>query len=201
MNEHARDAQDASRISRRNALKGAVAAGVGAVAWTGPQITAFGATPAYAAACTFAEFFSLSRGDRNSDQSSGCTHWRYHEIKVPIAYDSRFTLNPVIPEDPGVCADDIPTYAPGGFNLCYSATENLDCFVRVYLYNQNKQGGEDSKGLVYDQTFSFTPSGASECVNFQLPTGSSVSTLYNSSLRYSVSVSCVTNGDEACFPS
>lgn len=45
-----RDADGA--IGRRRLLQGAVAAGVGAVAWTSPSISSLGGTPAYAAVCT-----------------------------------------------------------------------------------------------------------------------------------------------------
>ena len=45
-------AGDAGALSRRTALKAGVAAGVGAVAWSGMSITSLGGTPAYAAGCT-----------------------------------------------------------------------------------------------------------------------------------------------------
>lgn len=194
MTSEALETQDESRISRRNALKAAVGVGVGAVAWSGPQITAFGATPAYAEACTFAVFFELTP-DRNTDQTTNCTYWRYHELRVPDEFRDRFTLTPEIPGDPGVCSDEAPP-----FKLCYDADENLDCFVRVLIYNQNGQGGVNADGIVYDEvTGETTPSDADpECIDFTLPSGLGLD--YNSSARYSITVSCVTEGKQACFP-
>jgi len=63
---------DVSRISRRSALKAGVGVGVGAVAWTGPQITSFGATPAYATGCTFVETFDFYGGWKATNQRSNC---------------------------------------------------------------------------------------------------------------------------------
>lgn len=48
-------------LSRRNAIKLGAAAGVGAAAWTGPRVGAFGATPAYAGACSTGEQQCTSR--------------------------------------------------------------------------------------------------------------------------------------------
>ena len=42
----------ATGVNRRNLLKGAVAAGVGVVAWSSPSVTSIGMTPAYAETCT-----------------------------------------------------------------------------------------------------------------------------------------------------
>lgn len=44
--------EDGPGVDRRNLLKGAVAAGVGVVAWSSPSISSIGGTPAYAAVCT-----------------------------------------------------------------------------------------------------------------------------------------------------
>lgn len=193
MTNEALETQDESRISRRNALKAAVGVGVGAVAWTGPQITSFGATPAYAEACTFAVFFELTP-DRNTDQTTNCTHWRYHELRVPDEFRTRFTLDPEIPEDPGVCSDEAPD-----FRLCYAVSEDLDCFVRVLIYNQNGQDGIDDSGIVYDEVTGENVAPTTvECIDFSLPSGDGLD--YNSSARYSITVSCVTTGKEACFP-
>lgn len=51
-NENEISQDEAAGVNRRNLLKGAVAAGVGVVAWSSPSITSIGMTPAYAATCT-----------------------------------------------------------------------------------------------------------------------------------------------------
>jgi hypothetical protein len=44
--------QTSGALTRRNAIKAAAAVGVGAAAWTGPNIGVFGAAPAYAGTCS-----------------------------------------------------------------------------------------------------------------------------------------------------
>lgn len=65
VNENEISEEDRSGVNRRNLLKGAVAAGVGVVAWSSPSITSIGMTPAYAAACT-GQKVSWFIGSRNT---------------------------------------------------------------------------------------------------------------------------------------
>jgi hypothetical protein len=73
-----------SRLTRRNALKAGVAAGVGVAAWSGATITSLGGTPAYAAGCTGVINVDLSGGCRNTDQGTPCSGgdpFRFHVLK------------------------------------------------------------------------------------------------------------------------
>lgn len=71
-------------VDRRKLLKGAVAAGVGVVAWSSPSISSLGGTPAYAAVCTggSTKWFI---GSRNTDcggcQSGGTSYVRYKQLQ------------------------------------------------------------------------------------------------------------------------
>lgn len=64
-NDNGISQEEAAGVNRRNLLKGAVAAGVGVVAWSSPSITSIGMTPAYAAACT-GQKVSWFIGSRNT---------------------------------------------------------------------------------------------------------------------------------------
>ncbi len=63
--EDTRNTTDRS-LSRRRMLKGAAAVGVGAVAWSAPNIKTFGFAPAYAYVCT-TPWVTFLLGDRNTD--------------------------------------------------------------------------------------------------------------------------------------
>lgn len=86
-------------VSRRAALKAGVGLGVGAIAWSGPTITSLGATPAYAAGCTFVVNIDLSGGCRNTDNQSGCD-FGYHTLK-DTGLPSGYSLTNNVPE--GTC--------------------------------------------------------------------------------------------------
>jgi len=112
-----------SGVSRRAALKAGVGVGVGVAAWTGPTITSFGATPAYAAGCTFVVNIEL-QGCRNTDQRS-CADFGYHTLKdtgLPTGYS---LLNNV-PE--GTCCTENFTpvlHFPDGIECAVSIKFNL----------------------------------------------------------------------------
>jgi hypothetical protein len=89
-------------LSRRAALKAGVGVGVGVVAWSGPTITSLGATPAYAAGCTFVVNIDLSGGCRNTDQRS-CAAFGYHPLK-DTGLPSGYSLTNNVPE--GTCCTE-----------------------------------------------------------------------------------------------
>lgn len=85
-------------LSRRTALKAGVAAGVGAVAWTGPTISSLGGTPAYAMACTVGSvcIIDFAGGCRNTDQGQGAD-FGYHALEL-AGLPTGFTVTNPIPE-------------------------------------------------------------------------------------------------------
>jgi hypothetical protein len=125
MTDEALQAQDESRISRRNALKAAVGVGVGAMAWTGPQITAFGATPAYAAACTNFTFkFVIT--DMNTNSSGSCSTFEY--TNGPI-------VDNAIKDYLGLKNNDVSPYRtslPNGQFVSCATTETCNDYVFTF---------------------------------------------------------------------
>jgi hypothetical protein len=136
------EASDESRISRRNALKAAAAAGVGAMAWTGPQITAFGATPAYAAACTaftVDEYIDGRNTNQGNNRNCSSAAFTYQADpfggQLPAATGGKVSWN----------------WATGGPNtqVCPGTTvtltindSELTCWVELWLY-QSASGFDD----------------------------------------------------------
>lgn len=186
---------DESRISRRSALKAAVGAGVGAVAWTGPQITSFGATPAYAQGCTGFTVDEFA-DDRNTNQGS-CTgkKFRYQDdsgITLPTNYTWDWTTLE--------CPDNV---------VNFDYPDGITCSVDIYLYRSEGGAGqyEDYYSL---HTFDLPDGGGS----FQLPDGDDVGIDPDapdgppptgtggdnwSNTRFAVRVQCITSGLEHCL--
>ena len=94
-------------LDRRTALKVGVAAGVGAVAFTGPAVGTFGAAPAYAGVCSPGELISSSF-DNNTNSSCG-DFLAYQSHDYPIAGVGTFevptTAGGVQPPN-FICSDD-----------------------------------------------------------------------------------------------
>jgi hypothetical protein len=104
----------ASRISRRNALKAGVAAGVGAAVWGGPQIGRIGSTPAYAAHCTPGEFVLSDFSDpKNTSWNCGTPALKYMNYKKDIDWSFANLLgvgvSPTFNNDTG-CSDQNQTF-------------------------------------------------------------------------------------------
>lgn len=143
------ETQDESRISRRNALKAAVGVGVGAVAWSGPQITSFGATPAYAAGCTFIEEWDFYGGWKATNQRSDC--------QAPTAGNFNLAYNSPTTDPPEGFGFE-PAYGfPQGNALCageeiriiWPDDRDLDCYLTLRF---RSPAGQD-KTPYYERTF------------------------------------------------
>lgn len=198
--------------SRRHALKVGVGLGVGAIAWTGPTITSVGATPGYAAGCTFAVERVLS-DDRNTDQSDGCVDlggFGYHEtdlVNFPTGY---YMVNPNdLPGDtnPGwnsqVCSTDTDPYE---LTLFWPKEGNLNCAIVVEFFLPN-----DPQNPLYSfEYFNDAPVDGDTThykLDWNLPTGEEVQAAltdtglekFQSQTRYRVVLRCVTQGLEHCF--
>jgi len=84
--------------TRRNALKLGVGAGVGVAAWAGGSITSLGATPVYAAGCTFVVDFNLRPTCRRLANANGDALYRYRNLRnsdLPTGY-SIDNANPAV---------------------------------------------------------------------------------------------------------
>lgn len=216
MTNEALESQDESRLSRRNALRAAVGVGVGAVAWSGPQITSFGATPAYAVGCTFAVEFFLER-DRNTDQSNECQPgFGFHVFnlnhtnetpKGPLPPD--FNISPNVPS-PRRC--NFTRYP-----MVMTFPSNLECNVSIrvhgsgptafesgpWFYNSDDaddgtgDAGGDAPFIGTSPLKFYLPSDA-DVVAY--PGGSTDGGRETSDARYSIRVRCQTIGaPDSCF--
>lgn len=112
-----------ARLSRRRALKAGVAAGVGAAAFAGPQISVLGSTPAYAAHCSPNKFTTSDGPDRNVDCGGACANnaFRLHGTDLQATVDGSLVMASVADK---VCAGDaVPsiTGIPSGFECQVSA--------------------------------------------------------------------------------
>jgi hypothetical protein len=117
-----------STISRRRALQAGVAAGVGAIAWTGPTITSMGGTPAYAAGCTGFTVNEFAE-NRNTNQG-GCANknFRYQD-------DSGITL-------PAGYTWDWTTLECPGNTVNFDYPDGITCSVDIYLYRSTGGAGQ-----------------------------------------------------------
>jgi len=148
------DEGSGSRISRRNALKAGVGVGVGVVAWTGPTITAFGATPAYAQGCT-GFTLNVAFTDLSTNQSSGCG---------TFSYNNSPNLNNKLP-------DPYDTGIPGGGNFhcadteaCYTFTFPADEYCQIEI--KVAENGQGLTGPYYGET---SKEGSGGSLEFCLP--------------------------------
>jgi hypothetical protein len=132
----------ASRISRRNALKAGVAAGVGAAVWGGPQIGRIGSTPAYAAHCTPGEFETATTNKTNTSWANGCGP----STDAHMSYKKTEQEFPSLPGQP-----TFKTYNDAGDNFLCSAEDakftieygdpsaNVKCQALVKVYNESDE--------------------------------------------------------------
>lgn len=191
MTDQAIDAAETSRISRRNALKAAAAVGVGTVAWSGPQITAFGATPAYADGCTG---FTVNQftNDRNTNQGGGCVPFRYQDDP-----DEPGPNNNLIAFPPSYFWDWDQRECPGN-EIKFSFPENITCRVTIYHHDSNRPYTE------WFSRFRFQADGtaADNDLVFALP-GAPVQRpeYFNnySQARFSVQVQCLPTSQKGCW--
>lgn len=161
---------DAPALARRRLLQGAAAAGVGAAAWSAPNIKTLGFTPAYAQVCTVPiQFFEV--GNRNTacncDPDAGTPGDKvanYKEIQNSCRPFNMFPASAILRN--GSCAgtavgdsgDCPPGYDSGDVGLCVGANgSGLFCVARV-------QVTEGQCGNVRDERFSaiFPPAGGFE---------------------------------------
>lgn len=191
MTEEALETQDESRISRRNALKAAVGAGVGAVAWTGPQITAFGATPAYASGCTNFTF-SLTLTDLNTNASTCDSPWQMFQnpsIDSKIK-DPRYSTD-MGNGQTGVC-NDPPDETR--YNFLFPEDETCTVTIRMY-YSSDAQGNPIPPWAGEAES---TGSGGSTPIvwpGYDLPQD----TIDNNSLRWAIWIECFKTVDTHCY--
>lgn len=191
MTDQSIEITDESRISRRNALKVAVGAGVGAVAWTGPQITSFGATPAYAAGCT-GFTLNVAFTDLSTNQSSGCDTFSYNnspdlDNKIPTEYNSGL---------PGGgnfhCADE--NTATSG---CYTFTFPSDEYCQIEI--KVAENGDGLTGPYYGEV---SVEGTGGSIEYCLPEAPFANTIsgspytVNPNTRWNVFLQCVKAGDQ-----
>lgn len=199
--------------TRRHALKTGVGLGVAAAAWTGPSITSVGATPTYAAGCTFAREVTLA-DDRNTDQSEGCVSqdgFGYHEtdlLNIPSGYTIINYQDPPGDANPGwnsqVCSTDAEPYE---LALLYPKSENVNCAIVVEFY---KPAGPKPRPALYSFEYfdsvqvqdSLDPT--KWRLEWRLPTAQDVldetsGTPVDSDTRYRIILRCVTPGLEWCF--
>lgn len=195
-------------FSRRNALKLGVAAGVGAVAWSGLSITSLGSTPVYAAQCTFAIDRRISGGDRNTDQSDGCrnyggqsgTGFGYHELSVFSNMPSGFSIFNLETNAPGGWGSQVCSTQANPYDLTLTYPSNLDCKIQVQFINP--AGGGTLMHTFTAQVTASSDNGTTETDTWHLPTGPEVfaTGTYPASTRYALFLRCVGEGDDpACF--
>jgi hypothetical protein len=161
MTDQTIETSDESRISRRNALKAAVGAGVGAVAWTGPKITAFGATPAYAAGCTFVETFDFYGGYQPTNSRSDCQTFgnnvfnpAYNAPGVGRALPEGFFFEPGygFPNNNSRCGGE-------EIRISWPADRNLECVLQI-SFAQPPQATD----VYYEKVFGPNSAAHSYCV-------------------------------------
>lgn len=159
-------------LSRRTALKAGVAAGVGAVAWTGPTISSLGGTPAYAMACTVGSVcnIDLGGGCRNTDQGSGAD-FGYHSLEL-AGLPPGFSVTNPIPEGTACGVHTSTLNFPAGFT----------CTVEILFDGppscSNRGGG--SRGLLTQTSSTGTLDIFFDCVT---PT-------FNSNTQYQIIATC-----------
>lgn len=200
------------RWTRRQALKTGVGLGVGAIAWTGPTITSVGATPGYAAGCTFAVERVLA-DDRNTDQGASCVKlggFGYHDtdlVNFPTGYYMVNPNDPVGDTNPGwnskVCSTNTDPYE---LFLYWPKAGNLNCAVVVEFFLPNTP----EITLYSFEYYNPVPLSANDneyWLKWHLPTGEEVQEAltelslpeFDPQTRYRVVLRCVTQGLEWCF--
>lgn len=179
--------RDRGVVSRRAALKAGVGVGVGVAAWAGPTITSFGATPAYAAGCTFVTRIALVPC-RNTDQGNCAKptpNWQmaYHTLKN-TAYPTGYSLENNVGE--GVCCT--ANHTP---KLKFPA--GITCVVTIRVAYPPQCTGE----LVWEKAYT----GSNGTAGLDIPlTCPPTNVNVVSQSQYSITAVCTTTGaSEDCF--
>jgi len=156
---------DGRGLDRRRLLQGAVAAGVGVAAWSAPNITTLGFTPAYAAVCTVTpEVYDIGRNRNTSCNCNVVTPPADNPLgigvgdkvvgyKPPTAAvcDKAFPGTAYIAANatctvPNGQASLCPSGAGGGAGICiYPDDDDLFCRAQVLV----KDGNDCGSGTVY----------------------------------------------------
>lgn len=138
---------DSATLNRRRLLQGAAAAGVGAAAWSAPNITTLGFTPAYAQVCTqpLLEFEVSNRNTACNCGSNPNKRVSYKEFGTACAgtaYPGTAVLRS------GTCAGPLignsgecPQGFGGNAGVCVSAPPaGTTCKIRVIVQQGNCTG-------------------------------------------------------------
>ncbi len=177
---------EARGLSRRNALKAGVAAGVGIAAWSGASITSLGGTPAYAAGCTGAiPPVDISGGCRNTTQSTD--PFSYQALS-PSGLPSGFSFTAVPNNTP--CADN--------FAGTFTFPDTLTCTVRFEFR------GPDCPNDELRGTKTFGPAaGPTLPITYSCPDPATIPPGQEwSNTRYTITAFCFTGAtppDPSCF--
>lgn len=102
------DAQLEARLSRRNALKAAAAAGVGVMALAGPQVGVLGTAPAYAVGCSKSDSgtavgsvncggSNCASGEVRLNQSNAPTVLQVGDVTITLASLNNQCTNSALP--------------------------------------------------------------------------------------------------------
>lgn len=201
--------QGEAGVNRRNLLKGAVAAGVGVVAWSSPSITSIGMTPAYAAVCTggTVPFYLGYRNTSCSCEQGSMKYVKYKELDpnacgIPDTAKPRpVTFNF---DDSGLCPPG--TQEQGG-----GAAGTATATIGAALDPSTDYAFCRIKVVVVDGQCSLTPLPVPEAIAYSdpVPAGSTLdvdmpqiecgpgSSIGNSGIFLQVYLECT--NDEACF--
>ena len=179
-----------SRLSRRTALKAAMGVGVGAVAWSGPHISAFGATPAYASGCTG---FSLNIAFTNMSTNQSGTYLCYNDspsLNLKMSQNGYGDYQTTLPGSGNFwCTDDDQVCASDGDEAgCYTFTfpAGQYCWISV-------KTADNCNGISGPYTGETEAEGTSP-LEFKLP---KVVSNVNSNTRWNVFLQCVPDGQES----
>jgi hypothetical protein len=198
-------------INRRRLLQGAVAAGVGAVAWTSPSISSMGGTPAYAAVCT-GGYQNFVIDYRNTSCNCGKNPNKYVSYKPP-GTTQQCTVDNVLPREvtfhvrqnngtyvalttSGACPPDAAG-DPGAYARIRSNNSSIDfefCRLRIDAMDGNCENlVVRPNGTVYGP---IVPKNAD--IYTAMPKVGCGSGADGSNVFLRVSLECA--NDDACFP-
>jgi hypothetical protein len=118
-------------LSRRNALKAGVAAGVGVAAWSGATITSFGGTPAYAtqAGCTGVIHVVITADCDNVDLADPCPSGQFSYQHLGVVTSGFGIANDFTNQ---TCCSDAAANPP---SLTWT-TPNLQCTTHVEIWEK-----------------------------------------------------------------
>ena len=194
-------------VDRRKLLKGAVAAGVGVVAWTSPSITSMAGTPAYAAVCTGGTtvFYLGYRNTSCSCESGDVDYIKFKQLSpdacgIPLSAKPReVTFNF---DNTGLCP---PGTTEQGNGTAGTATATIQaasdpskdyelCRLKVVVVDGQCSLVPVPHGTVYSDD---VPKGSTEVVDMPKIVCGPNSPIGNSGLFLQVYLECT--NDEACF--